>query len=112
MCGAGVGTNGSNAAQGIAVGASAVYWTSSNLNGLFARPLGSDAGASALFASAGSPGAVAVDTDGVYFASTDDGGSALPMRGDRLRADAQLSWPRASAPSPSLAVDATRVYAV
>jgi hypothetical protein len=110
ICGARVGTSGSTAASGIAVGPGAVYWTSGNLNGLFARPL-EDAGASTLFAAAGGPGAVVADAEDVYFGSTDDGGTLYRCA---VKGCAQTPTPVAAGLGAisSLALDATRVYAV
>ncbi len=98
----------------LAAGPSGVYWTSAGANQVLAIPPGSpdaDATSGALFATVASPGALAVDSENVYFTTTQEGGAIY-----RCAVGGCNQTPSVVAinlgPLGAVAVDGQRIYAV
>jgi len=98
----------------VAAGPSGVYWTSGTANQVLALPLGAaDAGivGGGRLASVTSPGALAVDSENAYFATTQDGGAIYSCAVGGCNETPSLVASHLGSIS-ALAVDAQRIYAI
>jgi hypothetical protein len=97
----------------VAAGPSGVYWTSAAANQVLALPLGSDAGVAGggILATVPSPGALAVDSENVYFTTTQDGGAIYDCAVGGCNQTPSLVASHLGSIG-ALAVDAQRIYAI